>query len=178
MPWPVPVVHEFAQVPTNPSEADFHGPYNKLLYTVFPADGPFTVVPVYIPGSRELAPPLVFFEVTVERKPVLILLLKSPSDLRYRSQRKAADKEIRVRIEDLIEYWHIPTLYAVSAMGTRLCFFSKQPGQPIVPITPLSSIDETKTVPEEHWSYDILEEEGEQKFRAMVEETQQAYAAL
>ena len=101
MPWSSKVLAGFAKVPDAPSEADFHGPYNKLLYTLFPAESDFTVVPQYLPGSRESADFIVMFEVLLVDKPVLILELKSPGQLRYPSTREAADLQVRSRMRDL-----------------------------------------------------------------------------
>ncbi len=101
MPWPTLVVRQFEKVPATPTEADFHGPYNKLLYTLFPANTAFTVVPQFMPTSRESADFLIYFEVMLEDRPVLIVELKSPGDLRYASKREAADKQIRGHIRDL-----------------------------------------------------------------------------
>jgi hypothetical protein len=41
------------------------------------------------------------FEVLFEDKPVFILELKLPGDLRYPSSRETADRQIRARIRDL-----------------------------------------------------------------------------
>lgn len=101
MPWPPKVQAGFTKLPTIPSEADFHGPYNKLLYTLFPADSDFTVVPHYLPGSRESADFIVMFEVLLEDKPVLVLELKAPARLQYPSTREDADLQIRTRLRDL-----------------------------------------------------------------------------
>jgi hypothetical protein len=102
MPWPTLVARQFEKVPSNPSEADFHGPYNRLLYTLFPADTLFTVVPQYMPkNARESTDYIVMFEVLLEDKPVFILGLKPPQHLRWASTREAADVQIRSRIRDI-----------------------------------------------------------------------------
>ena len=102
MPWPPRVLRQFQKVPINPTEADFYGPYNKLLYTLFPADTDFTVVPQYLRrNSRESADFLFMFEVFLEDKPVFILEVKSPEVLRYASSREDADQQVRDRIGDL-----------------------------------------------------------------------------
>jgi hypothetical protein len=154
----------------------------------------FTVVPQYMPASHQSADFLVLFEVLLEDRLVLILELKPPGDLRYASRREAADNQIRDRIRDLsgvsgfkpcrfklispsilADDCPLPVLYAVSAIGTKLCFFTKRPGQPVLPQA--ISADpkyETDTAPRERWNYDILEE----RFRAMVEEIKQACDAL
>ena len=102
MPWPAPVLRQFEKVPLNPSEADFHGPYNKLLSTLFPPDTDFTVVPQYWPKSRDSPDLVVMFEVTLEGKTVFILGLKPPGDLSLLSRRAAADRQVRERIADSI----------------------------------------------------------------------------
>ena len=101
MPWPPKVLAGFVKLPGVPSEADFCGPYNKLLYTLFPAESDFTVVPQYLPGTRGSADFIVMFEVLLADKPVLVLELKAPSQLRYASTRTNADLQIRTRIMDV-----------------------------------------------------------------------------
>jgi len=102
MPWPPRVLRQFQKVPISPSEADFHGPYNRLLYTLFPPDTDFTVVPRYLRNnSREPADFLFMLEVFLVDKPVFILEIKSPEVLRYASLREAADRQVRSRIRDL-----------------------------------------------------------------------------
>jgi len=179
MPWPRQVVRQFEKVPPNPSEADFHGPYNKLLNTVFPPESEFTVVPQYMPSSRESADFLVVFEVILEDKPVLILELRSPSDLRYASKRRAADRKVRDRIHDLYADCPLPVLHAVSAMGTRLCFFHKRGAEAIQPpFIEEHPVLQTDSAPSERWHWDIIEDEGMRKFQDVVEEIKRGCAAL
>jgi len=100
MPWPAKIVRQFEKVPPDPSEADFYGPYNRLLYTLFSTDTEFTVVPQYMPNgtSHEAADYIVVFEIHLQDQPVLILELKPPQHLRLASLRYAADAQIRNRI--------------------------------------------------------------------------------
>lgn len=44
-PWPEKVTKRFSTIPPNARENDFYAPYNKLLYTLFPADSDYTVAP-------------------------------------------------------------------------------------------------------------------------------------
>ena len=64
-------------------------------------------------------------------------------------------------------------------MGTQLYFFKKPRSGPIVPprFPPYSEL-EADTAPEARWDCNILEEEGEQRFRRMVDEIKQGCAAL
>ena len=98
MPWTNKIIFSFQTVPTNPSESDYDDPYNKLLYTLFPSDTDYTIVPHYVPGSVESLDPIfryeVLFENNFENKTVFILDLKSPKQLCYISQRGEADQHI------------------------------------------------------------------------------------
>ena len=99
--WPEKILRQFATIPPNPSESDFHGPYNKLLYTLFPPDTDFVVVPQRVPDdSYTSADPIDLFEVYLLNKPVLLLALKPPSHLAIPSKRAAADSQIRRRMFD------------------------------------------------------------------------------
>ena len=74
----------------------------------------------------------------------------------------------------------LPTLHAISAMGTALCFYSlKKSGQGQDPeIMPLRIAQHltiaNDTAPKARWNYDLLTAEGEEKFRAVVDEIKQA----
>jgi len=73
----------------------------------------------------------------------------------------------------------LPTFYAVSAMGTKLCFYSKPRDGRLTPhrIPPDPDLM-LEVVPNERWDYDILEEDGVQRFRAIVEEIKRGCATL
>jgi hypothetical protein len=72
------------------------------LYTLFPPDTDFTVVPQYLkPASLKSSDYIVTFEIFLENKPVFILQLKKPADLDLISSRQAADVQIRERLRDL-----------------------------------------------------------------------------
>lgn len=100
--WPEKVLRQFATVPPNPTESQFHAPYNKLLNTLFPVDSDFVVVPQYLPDSRNAADFIVMYEILLVNKPVFVLGLKPPSHLEILSKRQAADEQIRMRMGDLV----------------------------------------------------------------------------
>ena len=100
--WPDKVLRQFATVPANPSEGDYHAPYNKLLHTLFPTDTDFVVSPQFIPDSRGSADVIVMFEVLYQNLPVLILELNPPGHLSLVSKRRAADLQIRSRFTDAV----------------------------------------------------------------------------
>ncbi|KIJ09103.1 hypothetical protein PAXINDRAFT_17807 [Paxillus involutus ATCC 200175] len=86
MPWPEKVICQFQIIPPNPTESDFQGAYNKLLYTLFPADTDFTVVPLYLkPASSANFSDyyITAFEIIFKNTPVFILQLKKPANLDF-----------------------------------------------------------------------------------------------
>ncbi|KAL6308958.1 hypothetical protein BKA93DRAFT_724946 [Sparassis latifolia] len=175
MPWPNRVLAQFALVPPNSRENEYYGPYNKLLNYLFPPDSPYTVVPQYLqPASAKGIEYVVLFEIVVENRPIFILEVKEPVDLEYVSARESADDQIRHCIEDLVGRCPIPTLHAVSAMGTRLCFYRQDTGPGAGPILPIGIARHPERVNDvaraERWDCDILDPEGEARFRAVVEE--------
>ncbi|KAI9442676.1 hypothetical protein H4582DRAFT_1303276 [Lactarius indigo] len=122
--WPEKVLRQFQAVPVNCKESDFHGPYNKLLNYCFPPDTDFTVVPHYLRAtSRDAAGFVVSFEIHLDNKPILIVELGDPTAIQHISTRAEADDQIRRRIIDLAEHCPLDTLHAVSALGTKLCFY-------------------------------------------------------
>lgn len=80
---------------------------------------------------------------------------------------------------DSITECPLPELHAVCAFGTRLCFCKLDLNQSMQP----SFMDAhpegtTDLAPQKYWDCDILEEEGEKRFKTMVEEIKQACVAL
>jgi hypothetical protein len=73
----------------------------------------------------------------------------------------------------------IPTLYAISAMGTALRFYSVntrfRKGRIVSHSIPCGSNDRA---PKETWNLDLLTDPGKQKLCAIVEEINQECAAL
>ena len=138
------------------------------------------VDPQRIPGPCD-SPGFVFaFHILLDRKPVFVLQLKSPSDLGCDSSRAAADKQILARISDLtgssspyssicsvlitsdfIDECPLPFLHAVSAIGTQLRFYTKDLDSGLIASTlDYSSGQWTNTAPQAYWDCDILEPEA------------------
>ena len=76
----------------------------------------------------------------------------------------------------------MPVLNAAGAFGTRLCLYKMEHDQPIQPpfiYDPKRvTLRVTGMAPQERWGCDIHEEEGEKRFKTMVEEIKHACAAL
>lgn len=80
--WADTILRSFQKVPINPSQADFHGPYSKLLNVLFPHSR-YEVVPQFVPGSHGSADSVFFYEVLLEGRPIFIMELNPPGDFRY-----------------------------------------------------------------------------------------------
>jgi hypothetical protein len=99
MPWESPVLDIFRAVPENPSRYDFHAPYNKLLFYVFPMEDHYTVAPDWNASSSQLS--YFRFDIFYKKIPVLILELKGPGDLQYPSKRQESVQQIQRRLKEL-----------------------------------------------------------------------------
>ncbi|KAN0123814.1 hypothetical protein V8E52_002304 [Russula decolorans] len=190
MPWPSKITRAFSTVEGGADivihDNRFYGPYNKLLYTLFPADSDFIVSPNYIPGNNDGgADFIISFEINLRRRPVFIIDVKPPQHLSFNSTREAADRQIRRRLVDLSELAPLPVLYGISAIGTKLCFyeFAKVPRR-LTPrrLTPqrIPSDPEftTDVAPRERWDCDVLEANGEQRLRALTAQITEACERL
>ncbi|KAF9478776.1 hypothetical protein BDN70DRAFT_859523 [Pholiota conissans] len=179
--WPAKILRLFQTVPPNPSDCDFLGPFNALLYTLFPPETDFVVVPTYSqdPDSVEFT---VMFEVRLFNDTFLIVELNPPGYHGVLSRRQIADDQIRIRMRDIFGSCPLETLHGVSAFGTKLCFYSihtrdKHPA--IMPFgIPSDPVRLNDTAPASRWDCDILELAGEERFRAVVEEIKAVSAAL
>ncbi|KAF8554395.1 hypothetical protein OG21DRAFT_1093527 [Imleria badia] len=199
MPWPDKVIRQFQTIPQNPVRSDFQGAYNKLLYTLFPYDTDFTVVPQYLQPSWKSTYYIIAFEILYENKPVFILQLRKPAGLQFVSSREEADTQIRERMGDLAgqlptllrsfltTYWNlgeslISTLHGVSAMGTRLCFYHLDTTDVEADIMPLNIPRHLGRVndaaPMERWDCDVLDVVGEARLRAVVDSIKAACANI
>jgi len=119
MVWPDNVIRQFQMVPKYPQQNDFHGPYNKLLNTLFPADSEYTVIPPFPePGSSQASDWIVTTDVFLVDKPILILQLKKPGDLDLVSARELTDFQIRQRMADLRGKLWVPFYFCEQLLNT------------------------------------------------------------
>ncbi|KAG9028308.1 hypothetical protein FRB95_006612 [Tulasnella sp. JGI-2019a] len=125
---------------------------------------------------------IVAFEVYFNDMPVLILELKRPGDIIWYSRRETADQQIRERLGDLREMCPIPTLHAISAFGTAICFYSinTKVQRPVITShgIPRDRIVSNDTAPRDRWNYDVLEADGEARVRELVDSIRAACAAI
>ena len=104
--WPVDVQRQFEiahAAGPDALENVWHAPYNKLLYTLFPAGTAFTVIPNFQEiNTSEGAESLMTFEIYLENRPVFVLGLKREREFSVKSKRVTADDQLRTRLGDLI----------------------------------------------------------------------------
>jgi hypothetical protein len=165
------------------NESVFYGPYTRLLYTLFSLDGPFEIVPQYNEMQLDTQDSINFvtvFVVELNRHPVFFLEVKPPASLRLDTKREDADKQMRRRFRDLRADLAIPTLHGVSAFGTRLCFYRYEKEsrqlQPLMIQPNLNSL--TDVAPANLWNFDVLEAEGANRLRAVVDHVKQLCAQI
>jgi len=204
MPWSSKITRAFATIQggDNIHENQYYGPYNKLLYTIFPADTDFAVSPNYLPPNDDDggADFTMSFELTFRQRPVLILEVKPPQHLLFHLKRETADTHIRCHLIDLSGAWccyrsrprdlttnfllsglaALPVLYGISAIGTRLCFyeFEKGPRRMTPQRIPSDHQSVVDVAPREQWNCDILESDGEQRLRALATQITEACERL
>ncbi|KAJ7444985.1 hypothetical protein B0H11DRAFT_2203500 [Mycena galericulata] len=176
-PWPKTVMNPFEALPhEGVRDTDFYGPYNKLLYHLFPANTNFVVSPGAYPPHHDAtcATAAVEFTLFYNHMPVLLLQIKAPDLLKWTSAREEADTESRRRLRDLAPLCPLSKLYAISAFGTKLRFYvaSRNEGlvidPPAPPVHPRTLV--TESIPSSRWNSDILEEEGANLLKHAVAE--------
>ena len=181
--WPLSILTRFVTIPANPRENDYYAPYNKLLNVLFPPDSPFTVGSQTYPiaESRESIDILVeYWQVFWGDAPVFILEIRTGPKLGLVSAREEADLQIRRRLRDLIGICPLSKLHAISAIGTKLCFYTAEAGRAIITPPRIVADDQLSidTAPLGRWDCDVLEAGGAARLKALVHEIHQACAQL
>jgi hypothetical protein len=184
--WPEYVIRSFHAI-NSPicNVSHFHGPYFKLLWYCFPPNTEFTPIPHPLKAASQPRDSIEFIvnravSVPLENKPVLIVQLKNPAAIQHISTRAEADDQIRRRIIDLAERCPLRTLHAVSALGTKLSFYSLDLKNRAAGIDP-PRIDRDPVLvndyaPAERWNCDILEASGEEKLLAVINEIKAGFS--
>ncbi|KAG9223504.1 hypothetical protein PLEOSDRAFT_1088304 [Pleurotus ostreatus PC15] len=173
MTWSDSVVEQFSLVDLfTTDESDFYGPYNTLLFELFPANEHYQVSPQFkrITGSMDFT---VLYIVSKRKVPVFFVEIKTYLALDKVSSRTEADDQMRKRFVEFAS-GSVPTpkLVGLSAMGTHFSIYElTTANNQLLPVRiipdPRFLID---TAPKEQWSYDILDPAGEAKMREIVEE--------
>lgn len=181
MPWSSGVTLQFSLVDIFATEeSDFYGPYNTLLFELFPASENYQVSPRFkrITGSMDF---IVLYIVSLRKVPVFFVEIKTYIALDKLSSRIEADDQMRNLFVDFSS-GSIPTpkLIGLSAMGTHFSVYEYTPAtKELIPVRimpdPRFIID---TAPKAQWGHNILDPAGEAKLREIVAEVKAMSAAL
>jgi hypothetical protein len=174
MTWSDTIQEQFALVDrfTN-DESDFYGPYNTLLTATFPHSEHYQIVPQFkgpmTPGSVDFT---TIYIVKKRKLPVMFVEIKTLVSLDDMASRELADREMRDRFTRFIDHLKIPTLYGISAMGTKFAVYKyeKSTQRLTPPAIPRHHEIVNDVAPADRWQYELLDEDGEQAFREVVEE--------
>lgn len=180
MPWDKYILRQFeSALPLGEhDESRYYGPYNTLLGDLFPKEEGYMVVPRYKrPRDVTSAEFYAIFLVQQGESPVFFVEIKAAGHIHNRARRGAADEQMRETFCELLEDITIPILYGVSAMGTKLCFytFTKETRRLEPNRVANSDIFLVDMAPKSRWDVDILTAEGEQRFRDIVEDAKRMY---
>ncbi len=154
-------------------EKPFYGSWNRLLNTLFPPNTLFEVVPqVSAVTAHEAVDFVVFLFIYINTTPVFVVEVRPPGDFSFSSKRQEADRQLRQRFLDISPDMEIPVLHGVSAFGTKIAFYhydneSRRLKPASIASDPYVLMD---PAPKKWWHYDILEQEGADKFREVVNE--------
>lgn len=172
MPWSAAVTTQFSLVDLyTHDETEFYGPYNSLLFELFPTAEDYQISPQFknVEGSLDFT-----IQYIVHHRhmgPIFFLEIKAYRTLKDLSARVAADDQTRQSFGTFASSQiPIPTLYGASAFGPVLCIYEFTTATRR--ITPPRILPErdiiNDTAPEDQWEFDIMKEEGEARLRAVV----------
>jgi len=164
-------------------EIDLYGPYYTLLHDLFPLEERYLIAPQFKrnTGSMDYTISYVVFKLK-GKTPIFFVEIKTFVALELDTARAAADDEMRTFFLDFSDD-RLPQskLIGISAMGTRFAVYEYTTNDHR--LTPRRIIHHppgpvTDTAPKGRWSDDIMEDSGEAKFRALVNEAKEMASAI
>jgi hypothetical protein len=181
MPWPDYLIWPFARIDrSDTNETEWYGPFNSLLFDLFPVGENYMVTPVL--RTKGVKGSMYFAIYYIPEKRIWEEILVCFVDVRtyraydYDSARKRADDYMRDRfLEFASEGLALAKLYGISALGTRYAVYEYRTRDRALMPTP-EVVDDT--APQERWNYDLFEPEGEAKFKQLVGEIKEMVATL
>ena len=182
MVWKNYIVKQFDLVDRSTTkESDIFGAYNTLLHDLFPAAEYYQVTPQFRRYTGSVEYPISY--VILKREiPIFFVEIKTFLALNLGSARAAADDQMRVLFLDFSSD-RLPQskLIGISAMGTRFAVYEYSTNDhrldPPRAICYHPNIL-ADTAPKERWSDDIMEDSGEAKFKALVNEVKEMASTI
>ncbi|GBE84137.1 hypothetical protein BKA93DRAFT_372317 [Sparassis latifolia] len=178
--WPPYILEQFKCIhPDTADEYEFYGPYNTLLMDLFPPKEHFQVCPQPAQSLTSSTATNFAFVVKHHGRPVFFLHVKPGVHIKRLTDRVEADLQMRRWFEALVDECKLPVLYSVSALGTRIAFYScdRETGY-IDPLSIERNLDRvTDTAPATHWNVDVqtgapLMQESLRRIRTMLAEVE------
>lgn len=181
MPWSESVIEQFSLLDLlTTDESDFYGPFNTLLFELFPPSQHYQISPQYkrVAGSLDFT---VLYIVHKRKVPIFFISIKTFLALDNLSSRAKADDQMRERFLEFSS-GSIPTLklFGISAMGTRFSVYelttaNRQLQPPRINPDVNYLIDRA---PKDRWNHDIMDEAGEARLKEVVAEVKEMASNL
>jgi len=167
MPWNKYILDQFesSRRTGEYDELQYNGAYNSLLFDLFPYQEGYMV------GPQKAVDSTMIFLVWHADHPVFFIEIKPAGHIHHVSHRVSADEQMRARFEVLWDRVEIPILYAVSAIGTKLCFYRyPKATRHLEPaLTPSNTTMVIDKAPVNRWDVDVLTLQGEQRLREVID---------
>jgi hypothetical protein len=181
MVWKNYIVKQFGRIDRSTTkENDLYGAYSTLLLDLFPPEEYYDVAPQFRRNTRT-KDYTISFVVLKGNTPIFFVEIKTFVALKLGSARDAADNQMRTIFLDFSSN-HLPQpkLIGISAMGTHFAVYEYTPNDhridpPRLIINPSIIAD---TARKERWSDDIMEDSGEAKLKALVNEVKEMASAI
>ena len=171
MPYSVGVTEQFEIVDLfTTEERDFYGPFNSLLFELFPTNEHYQIAPRF----KRLQGSLYFTIQSIircRRVPVFFIEIMTFRSLKELSGRASADRQMRERyLEFASATISTPALYGLSAFGPQFSVYTYDPATTNLspPEIPRDLQRLNDVAPEDRWAYNLLEPAGEAKLREIV----------
>jgi hypothetical protein len=177
MVWKSYIVQQFDQVnPYTTRESNLYGAYYSHLIDLFPVSEHYTVPPRVKRFTRSAGNHTIRYVVFKGNIPILFLEIKTFVALNLPSARAAADDKMhKILLGFSDDRLPQSKLIGISVMGTHFAVYEYTTNNRRIdpPHIARSDMILTDTAPKERWSDDIMEDSGEAKLKALVNEVKE-----
>ena len=174
MVWKDYIVNQFGRIDrSTTTENHLYAAYCSLLYDLFPPEEYYDVAPQFRRNTGTVDYTIAFV-VLKWAVPIFFVEIKTFEALELGSARDAADNQMRTIFLDF-SCDHLPQskLIGISAIGTHFAVYEYTPHDRRIHPSIIAD-----TAPKERWSDDIMEDSGEAKLKALVNEVKEMASAI
>jgi hypothetical protein len=161
-------------------EGDWCGPFNTLLFELFPPSEHYQVTPQYkrVKGSQDFT---VHYIIHKRRVPIFFVEIKTYHSLANLSARGLADNQMRDRFREFASgSIPMPMLIGISSFGTQFCVYTFTSEtwtlKPALISADAHIVNDVAL--QNRWAFNMLDEEGETRLREVVVSTKSMVANL